>query len=108
MAEIDEGMFKEFMDFVSAKRQAESEDESGNEEVEVWDKDGRGARVKKRDALPFLQTLGIGLPEKPDTESGNDGDADKTKGKTRPTGKTAGSTVATGGTVKKYFSKPKP
>lgn len=107
MAEIDEGMFKEFMDFVSAKRQAESEDESGNEEVEVWDKDGRGARVKKRDALPFLQTLGIGLPEKTEETTTDDGKGDG-KGKARPTGKTAGSTVATGGTVKKYFSKPKP
>lgn len=106
MAEIDENTFKEFMEFLSAKKQAEAEDESGNEEVEVWDKDGRGARVKKRDALPFLQTLGIGLPAKPET-SDNDGDDDKTKGKARPTGKTAGSAVAAGGTVKKYFSKPK-
>jgi hypothetical protein len=107
VAEINEGMFKEFMDFVTAKQQAEAEDESGNEEVEVWDEKGRGARVKKKDALPFLQTLGIGVPEKPETTD-DDGDTDKGKSKSRPTGKTAGSAVASGSSVKRYFSKPKP
>ena len=46
MPEIDEGMFKEFMDFVSAKQKAESDAKADEEEVEIWDKEGRGARVK--------------------------------------------------------------
>jgi hypothetical protein len=103
--EIDEGMFKEFMDFVSAKQQQEADAKADEEEVEIWDKEGRGARVKRSAAKPFLQSLGIDLD--PETES-SEGDDDKGdgKGKPRPAGKTVRNTAATGqSTVRKYFSK---
>jgi len=101
-------MFEEFMEFMTARQEAAANSEDDNDEVEVWDKDGRGARVKKKDAKPFLQTLGILLD--PKTE-GDDSDTDgKDKGKSRPTGRTAGNAATTGAatsTVKKYFSKSK-
>lgn len=105
MPEVDKGLFDEFMEFVSAKQAAEADSADDNDEVEVWDKDGRGARVKKKDAKPFLQTLGILLDPKEEDDS--DGDKND-KSKSRPTGKTVKNAAATGAatsTVKKYFSK---
>jgi hypothetical protein len=101
--EIDEGMFKEFMDFVSAKQQQEADAKADEEEVEIWDKEGRGARVKRSAAKPFLQSLGIDLdPEPEKTDEDKD---DKGKAKPRPAGRSA-TTAATGqSTVRKYFSK---
>ena len=103
MPEIDEGLFKEFMDFVSAKQQSEADAKADEEEVEIWDKEGRGARVKRSAAKPFLQTLGIDLD--PEPEKTDDKDKDKDKGKSRPTGRTAATATAGQSTVRKYFSK---
>jgi hypothetical protein len=104
-------MFDEFMEFVTAKQQAEANAADDDDEVEVWDEKGRGARIRKRDAKPFLQSLGILLD--PPSESSDDSPDDKSKGNTgRKPGRTATSTAATASnatsTVKKYFSKPKP
>lgn len=100
MPEVDKSMFDEFAAWLESKHAAERDNEDDNEEVEIWDKDGRGARVKKRDAKPFLQSLGL-MPD-PETESSED-DKDKDKGKTRPTGRTTPATTQS--TVKKYFTK---
>jgi hypothetical protein len=100
--EIDEGMFKEFMDFMTSKREAEADADDGDEEVEIWNKEGAGARVKKRDAKPFLQSLGL-LPDPPAQKEGED-DKGKDKGKARPTGRTSQTAAGTTSTVRKYFS----
>jgi len=100
--EIDKSMFDQFAEWLEAKHAAEANNEDDNEEVEIWDKDGRGARVKKRDAKPFLQSLGL-MPD-PTPETSED-DKGKDKGKPRPTGRTA-QTTAGQSTVRKYFSKP--
>jgi hypothetical protein len=102
--DLDEGMFKEFMEFMTAKRQAEADNDDGDEEVEIWNKEGAGARVKKRDAKPFLQSLGL-LPDPPAPTNDDDDGKGKDKGKTRPTGRTAATTTAGQSTVRKYFSK---
>jgi hypothetical protein len=101
--EVDEGMFKEFMEFISAKKQAEADNDDGDEEVEIWNKEGAGARVKKRDAKPFLQSLGL-MPEPPAANDDQNDDG-KGKGKSRPAGRTAQTAGATQSTVRKYFSK---
>ena len=104
MPEMDEGLFKAVKEFVSAKNQSEADAKADEEEVEIWDKEGRGARVKRSAAKPFLQSLGIDLD--PVVETEDDKDKGKDKGKARPTGRTA-QTAATGqSTVRKYFSKP--
>ena len=104
MPEVDKSMFDQFAEWLEAKHAAEADNDDDNEEVEIWDKDGRGARVKKRDAKPFLQSLGL----MPDPPAANDGDEDKgkDKGKARPTGRTAATATAGQSTVRKYFSKP--
>jgi hypothetical protein len=101
--ELDEGMFKEFMEFMTAKRQAEADNDDGDEEVEIWNKEGAGARVKKRDAKPFLQSLGL-LPD-PKPEPTDEGKDKKNDAKSRPTGRTAQTVGAQQSTVRKYFSK---
>ena len=105
MPEVDKSMFDEFAAWLESKHAAEADNEADNEEVEIWDKDGRGARVKKRDAKPFLQSLGL-MPD-PEPEKTDDDDKGKDKGKSRPAGRTS-QTAATAGqsTVRKYFSKP--
>ena len=55
MPELDEGLFKEFMEFVSAKQQSEANAAADEEEVEIWDKEGRGARQAfRRKAIPTV------------------------------------------------------
>lgn len=104
MPEMDEGLFKEFMDFIAAKNADEANSRADEEEVEIWDKEGRGARVKRSAAKPFLQSLGIDLD--PVVESDEDKGKEKDKGKSRPAGRTAGNAATTGqSTVRKYFSK---
>jgi hypothetical protein len=99
----NDDLFAEFQEFLSAKRSAEDKEKSEEDyDVEVWDKDGRGARVRRSHARPFLQTLGIDLDPKPDTET--DTDKTKDKGKAKPTG----STTAPGPVTKRYFSPKTP
>jgi hypothetical protein len=97
-------MFDEFAAWLESKRAAEAENDDGDEEVEIWNEKGAGARVKKRDAKPFLQSLGL-LPD-PEPES-TDTDNDKKDGsKSRPTGRTSQTAGAQQSTVRKYFTKP--
>jgi hypothetical protein len=99
--EIDKSLFDEFAAWLESKHEAERDNEDDNEEVEIWNKDGAGARVKKRDAKPFLQSLGL----MPDPEPELEDDKSKDKPKSRPTGRTSQVAGATQSTVKKYFSK---
>jgi hypothetical protein len=104
VAEVDKSMFDEFAEWLEAKHQAEAENAQADDEVEIWDKDGRGARVKRSMAKPFLQSLGIDLDPTPEPEDDGKGDG---KGKPRPTGKTAQNAAQQAGSVaRKYFSKP--
>ena len=112
----NEGLMAEFEEFLNAKRQREAEENASDEDVEIWDEKGRGARVKRSMAKPFLQSLGIDLdpPSDSDGESGgNSGTKSSANGSknsggnggTRPTGKTQQS-APTGQSVRKYFTKP--
>ena|ERR1700744_1007924 len=99
MADGDKDILAQFAEFMEAKKAEESNDEDNNREVEVWDKEGNGARVLFKDAKPFLQRLGIALdPESPSTEPKDD----KPKGakKTPPKG-----SQQTANTARKYFGK---
>jgi hypothetical protein len=99
-----EDLFEEFKDFLTQKRASIAEAaEADDEEVEIWDEKGRGARVRRSRAKPFLQSFGIDLD--PKTGDGNaDGNPDSDKGgsKGKPTAKPAQAS-----TVRKYFAKPK-
>lgn len=96
--------FAEFMEWMTAKKQAEADAQTEDEEVEIWNSKGEGARVKRSVAKPFLQSLGIDLDPTPDT-SGDSKDKDK-PGKKPATGRTAQNAATTGqGTIRKYFTK---
>jgi hypothetical protein len=97
------GLFEQFTEFMEAKAASEAENAQADDEVEIWDKDGRGARVKRSMAKPFLQSLGIDLDPTPETTDDGKGDG---KSKGRPTGKTQQSAGATSSLAKRYFSKP--
>ena len=96
-------MFDEFAAWLESKRAAEAENDDGDEEVEIWNKEGAGARVKKRDAKPFLQSLGL-MPDPEPESNAEDNDKGKDKGKPRPTGRTSATATGSQSTVRKYFS----
>lgn len=107
MADKDSGILAEFEQFLAAKAEAAKNDESSEDyEVEVWDEKGRGARVRRSHAKPFLQSLGIDLDSEPtDGTANQDSDAtnsDDKKGPRRTSGKT---NAATGSVARKYFVK---
>jgi hypothetical protein len=112
MADDNSGLMAEFEEFLNAKAQKQAEsDASEDYDVEVWDEKGRGARVRRSHAKPFLQSMGIDLdPESDGDDSDNDGSGkggSTSKGNQRPTGKQSASN-ASGGVARKYFvSKPK-
>lgn len=60
---------------------ANAADNDDDFDVEIWDKDGNGARVPYRKGKTWLQKFGIDLPEP--TE-----DSEESKPATRPKGKT--------------------
>jgi len=108
MANEQSDLFKEFEEFITAKREAEKNEQSAEDfEVEIWDKDGRGVRTKRSHAKPFLQSLGIDLDPEPDPNSGKSGDGDtgdKGKGGSKP--KSTGSNATGSQSVtRKYFTK---
>lgn len=103
MADSDD-ILKEFAEFMQAKRDSESESTDASEEVEIWDKDGRGARVRKADALPFLKSFGL-FPDQvdagdsdPDKSGKNDGKGSPKTSKPKPTGPSQNA-------ARRYFSK---
>jgi hypothetical protein len=102
----DPTLFEQFEEFLNAKMKADNDASlEDDEEIEIWDEKGRGARVRRSRAKPFLQTLGIDLdpPESengPDNPGGNAGNDDK-KGPRRtasPAGKSRSDSV-----TRKYF-----
>jgi len=102
-------LMAEFEEFLNAKREKEaaaSQDE--DYDVEVWDEKGRGARVRRSHAKPFLQSLGIDLdPETGGSDDDNTGDG-KGGNSSSPGRKSSGKQSAnaqTGGVARKYFTK---
>lgn len=101
-------LFKEFEEFLIAKRSKETEDaEKEDFEVEIFDGE-KGVRTRRSHAKPFLQSLGIDLdPEETDGSTADQsGDAGKGDGKTA--GKSGGKTANAKGSAsvtRKYFIK---
>lgn len=108
MADEQSDLFKEFEEFITAKRQAEKDEQSAEDfEVEIWNKDGAGVRTRRSHAKPFLQTLGIDIDPPADNDKGDgseSGGKDNTKGTGKPTGKTSNANGPQS-TVRKYFTK---
>lgn len=108
MPDDQSDLFKEFEEFINAKRQAEKDAESAEDfEVEIWDKDGRGVRTRRSHAKPFLQSLGIDVDPPADSDQG---DGTESGGKTKPKGSggargTGSNATGTQSTVRKYFTK---
>jgi hypothetical protein len=97
MADSQTDLMAEFQEFLTAKAEKEKEAAAADDyEVEVWDEKGRGARVKRSHAKPFLQSLGIDLDPEDPPEAG-DGDS-----KSKPKGKTSQSQNV----ARKYFVNP--
>jgi hypothetical protein len=107
--ENDSGILGEFEEFLKqrevASAQAAQEDD---EEIEIWDEKGRGARIRRSRAKPFLNSLGIDLDPEPSEGDGNSNDGDgKSKGKPRQsTGPKSANTQT--GVARKYFVKTAP
>ncbi len=103
MAESDD-LLKQFAEFMESKRQSEAESEPESE-VEIWDKEGNGARVPRSAAKGFLNKFGIDIDEPPaDDDSGGDTKGGKSKPAAKP--KTPNSSSASGqGPVTRYFAK---
>jgi hypothetical protein len=102
LADDNGGILAEFEEFLKAKQEAAQQTAGEDDyDVEIWDETGKGARVKRSHAKPFLQSLGIDL----DPESEGDKD-DKGKTKPPPKGRTATTTQPTGSITRKYFVKP--
>lgn len=96
----DNDILAEFAEFMKAKKESENQEAQAEDfDVEIWDEKGRGARVKRSAAKPFLQSLGIDLDPEPTTDDGDDGTSGKTvKPKTPPKGPNSS-------TARKYFVK---
>jgi hypothetical protein len=107
MAEIDGDLLKEFQDFMESKRAAEAQNAASDEEIEVWDADGKGIRAKRSVLKPFLQQFGIDV----DALTGDDNDSDKESAndgaKPKPKGRQAASQAGTGSITRKYFQPKK-
>ncbi len=101
--EKDAGILAEFEEFLNAKKEAEKESaDSEDYDVEIWDEKGRGARVRRSHAKPFLQSLGIDVdpPSNDGGDNPSDADKDGSKAKRKSAAKAPASSVA-----RKYFVK---
>jgi hypothetical protein len=101
-------MMEQFEEFLKAKEEnARKQAAEEDEEVEIWDKDGRGARLKRSRAKPFLQSLGIDLDPPASSDSGDDDGKNTGKGDGK-TGNSPGKktqTAAQGNVARRYFTK---
>lgn len=108
MADTNEDLFAEFQEFLTAKRQAEKDEQQAEDfEVEIWDKDGRGVRTRRSHAKPFLQSLGIDVDNDPESDKGEGTESDgksNPKGGKRSTGKQSNAS-GTQSVTRKYFTK---
>jgi len=111
MADKDDGgILAEFQEFLTQREAANAQAAAdADDEVEIWNEKGQGARVRRSVAKPFLQSLGIDL-DPPASDDGSDsgsGDGDGKgqskgpgKGRSAPPKQSATSSVA-----RKYFVK---
>ncbi len=100
MSDSDD-LIKQFAEFMEAKKAEESANEPESE-VEIWDKEGNGARVPRSSAKSFLNKFGIDLDESaPDTD---DGSGDSKAGKSKPSAPT-GKTTPKASAATRYFAK---
>lgn len=110
MADDNSGLMAEFEEFLNAKRERESQSQNEEDyEIEIWDESGKGARVRRSHAKPFLQSLGIDIDPVSDGAGGaGNGDAkggNSPKSGRRATAKQSADAPA-GGVARKYFAKP--
>jgi hypothetical protein len=108
MADEQSDLFKEFEEFIAAKRQAEKDEQSAEDfEIEIWDEKGRGVRTRRSHAKPFLNSLGIDIDAPADNDSEDEsksGGKTNSKGGGKPRGPSSNAT-GTQSTVRKYFTK---
>jgi hypothetical protein len=103
VAEADD-LLKQFAEFMEAKN-AEKEAEGPESEVEIWDKEGNGARVPRSAAKGFLNKFGIDIDEPTPSDDGkpdNDGKRPKSPAKPAPAGTSKASNPQS---VTRYFAK---
>lgn len=100
------GIMKEFEEFLTQKAAAEkSAKDDEDYDVEIWNKEGAGARVKRSHAKPFLQSLGLDLDSDEGNSKPESGDAEpKAARKSTGTGSTK---PAQSTSVRKYFTSNK-
>lgn len=108
MADDNSSILSEFEEFLKARDDAKrSAEQQEDEEIEIWDEHGRGARVRRSRAKPFLQSLGIDLDAEPSGE-GSDPEAGESGGGSAGTSrKSSGkksASVASSGIARKYFT----
>lgn len=107
MADDKSDLMAQFEEFLNAKAEKAKAEEIPDFDVEIWDEKGRGARLPRSHAKPFLQTLGLDLDTAP-TGDGDKGSDDK-GGNSPKSGRTSSgpksASPATGGLARKYFVK---
>jgi hypothetical protein len=111
VADDNSGLMAEFEEFLNAKAEKQAkESEEEDYDVEVWDEKGRGARIRRSHAKPFLNSLGIDVDppaEGNSDDKGGDGKGgNSSKSNRTSTGKQSASNAA-GGVARKYFTKGK-
>ncbi len=77
------------------------DDDSGEEEIEIWNKDGSGIRQKRKHSRQWLIDNGFATPDPEPTDSGTDNDDKGTKKSAGTARKSAPRTR----TSQKYFGK---
>lgn len=101
VSETDDDIFEQFKEFLQAKRDADQQETADSDyEIEIFDEKGRGARLKRSHAKPFLQSLGIDLDPEPPADTDTEGKSKRNPPKARPTNAGNTPTVA-----RKYFAK---
>ena len=99
MAENTDDIFDQFKEFLAAKAASDAEESAADDyEVEVFDEKGRGARLRRSHAKPFLNSLGIDIDPDPEPTE-NEGDGKKKKPAT-PRQSTGSQSVS-----RKYFAR---
>lgn len=105
MADDNSNLMAEFEEFLNAKRDKESSEAADEDyDVEIWDEKGRGARVRRSHAKPFLQSLGIDV-DAPSGDTNNS--SDNAGGDKTPKSSRKSTPPANNSSVRRYFAPKK-
>src|SRR5271154_904027 len=107
MADNNSDLMAQFQEFLEAKAAKDAEDAQAQDtEIEIWNKDGSGARGPRSGFSEWLKSNGFSIDPEPDPNSGQSGDGttgDKNKTGRKSTGSQSNAT-GTQSVARKYFA----